>query len=140
MFWDSSAIVPLLVAEARTSQVLAILASDPAPTLWWTSPVECCSAIYRRHRERPIPSPILRQALARLDGLMEDAAVVAPSEPVRRRARRLLATHALRAPDALQLAAALVWCDEQPMNESFVCLDGRLSESALAEGFAVLPE
>ena len=120
--------------------LLALLASDSAPTIWWGSPVECCSAFYRRHRDRPLPSPVVRQALARLDALVEDASVVAPTEPVRRRARRLLATHPLRALDAFQLAAALVWCQEQPAGESFVCLDSRLGESALAEGFHVLPE
>ena len=40
---------------------------------------------------------------------------------VRRRAGRLVAAHPLRAADALQLAAALVWCEEQPAGEAFVC-------------------
>ena len=64
---------------------------------------------------------------------------IAPSNRVRERAGRLLATHPLRAADALQLAAALVWCDEAPQGETFVCLDERLSAAARREGFAVLP-
>lgn len=65
--------------------------------------------------------------------------IVAPTAPLRDRAGRLLAAHPLRTADALQLAAALAWCDDVPRGESFVCLDERLREAARREGFAVLP-
>jgi hypothetical protein len=39
----------------------------------------------------------------------------------------------------LQLAAALVWCEEQPHGEAFVTLDDRLREAATREGFSVHP-
>jgi uncharacterized protein len=64
---------------------------------------------------------------------------VTPSEDVRERAERLLGVHALRAADALQLAAALIWARERPARLEFVCLDGRLRGIAWREGFAVLP-
>jgi uncharacterized protein len=51
----------------------------------------------------------------------------------------VLATHALRAAEALQVAAALTWCDESPRGERFVCLDERLKQAARREGFDVLP-
>jgi hypothetical protein len=51
----------------------------------------------------------------------------------------VLASHPLRGADALQLAAALVWCDEAPQGDTFVCLDERLKEAARREGFGVLP-
>ena len=54
------------------------------------------------------------EALHRLRGLFEDADVVAPTTRVRGRAEPLLTAHALRAGDALPLAAALVWCEESP--------------------------
>jgi hypothetical protein len=44
-----------------------------------------------------------------------------------------------RAADTLQLAASLVWCRERPVGRSFVCLDARLREAAVREGFSVLP-
>lgn len=47
--------------------------------------------------------------------------------------------HALRSADALQLAAALVACDERPRGETFVSLDERLRNAAQREGFTVLP-
>lgn len=44
-----------------------------------------------------------------------------------------------RAADALQLAAALIACDEQPSLPPFVALDHRLADAARREGFRVLP-
>jgi hypothetical protein len=52
----------------------------------------------------------------------------------------VLAAHPLRAADALQLAAALVWTGEAAAGEAFVCLDERLRDAARREGFEVLPE
>lgn len=140
MFWDSSAVVPLLVAEDRSAEMAALLRSDRSPALWWGSPVECESALHRRRREDAVSPQALATALARLEDLGEDADVVAPTSQVRRKAGRLLALHPLRAADALQLAAALVWADDTPAGQAFVCLDERLREAAQAEGFDVLPE
>jgi len=139
MFWDSSAIVPLLVPEARSVALAALLRSEPEVVLWWASPVECQSALHRQRREGALPVALLDGALVRLRGLIEDADFVAPTRRVRERAGRLLAAHPLRAGDALQLAAALVWCDEAPHGTGFVCLDERLRGPAHLEGFNVLP-
>lgn len=139
MFWDSSGIVPMLVPEARSAAMVALLEAEPVLVAWWATPVECQSAVYRRQREGGVPRAIGEQALQRLRGLVEDADFVAPSSRLRDRAGRLLASHPLRAADALQLAAALVWCDDRPEGEPFVCLDERLRDAALREGFALLP-
>ena len=47
--------------------------------------------------------------------------------------------HRLRAMDALQLAAALVACGNDPTTLPFVTLDRDLITAARAEGFTVLP-
>jgi len=75
----------------------------------------------------------------RLRALVELADTVAPTDELRRRAARLVAVHPLRAADALQLAAALLWCEEQPHTEGFVSLDDRLRDAARNEGFDVKP-
>ena len=139
MFWDSSAVVPLLLAESRSEQLAQSLAAERELTLWWGTPIECLSAIYRRHLEAPMPTAAMNTVVERLRAVVEDADTVAPSDDVRRRAGRLVASHPLRAGDALQLAAALIWCEEQPTGEGFVCLDERLCEAARREGFTVLP-
>ena len=45
--------------------------------------------------------------------------------------------HPLRAADALQLAAAVIWSRRQPRRRAFVCLDGRLADAAGKEEFSV---
>jgi predicted nucleic acid-binding protein len=138
MFWDSSALVPLLVSEGRSSELVALLRSDPAPAVWWATPVECQSALQRRRRENTLEAPTLARALERLRQLAEDVDVVAPTVALREAAGRALAAHPLRAADALQLAAALVWSGEAS-GEPFVCLDDRLRDAASREGFTVMP-
>ena len=139
MFWDSSALVPLLLPEARSEVLTRLLAADTEPVIWWGTPLECQSAIQRRHRERPLPQVELTVASDRLRLIVQHADSIAPSDDIRRRAARLLSFHPLRAADALQLAAALIWCEEQPHGETFVSLDDRLRDAALREGFAVQP-
>lgn len=58
--------------------------------------------------------------------------------PVRGRAERLLAAHALTAADACQLAAALVLADDRPKRRALVCRDARLADAAEVEGFSVV--
>jgi predicted nucleic acid-binding protein len=140
MFWDSSAIVPLLVTEARSQAMERLLAGDDGPVIWWATPIECQSALRRRHREAPWPPAQLAAATERLRLVVQHVDTVAPTDELRSRAGRLLASHPLRAWDALQLAAALLWCEEQPQGEGFVTLDGRLAEAAANEGFTSYPQ
>lgn len=139
MFRDLSAVVPLLLPESRTTEVVSLLRADREPVLWWASPVECQSALHRRHREGALSASRLAEAIARLRSLTEDVDFIAPTSRVRDRAGRALAAHAIRAAGALQLAAALVWTDEVPREATFVCLDARLREAARREGFTVAP-
>ena len=139
MFWDSSALVPLLLPEGRSEALTRLLASDNEPVLWWGTPLECQSALQRRHRERSLTPAEQTAAADRLRLIVQHADTIAPTDDLRRRAARLLAFHPFRAADSLQLAAALVWCEEQPHGEGFVSLDDRLREAALREGFTVHP-
>ena len=139
MFWDSSALVPLLLSQPRSAELIALLRSDKTPAMWWGSPVECQSALRRRRREKALAPSALAAAVVRLERLAQDVDVVAPTARVRDTAGRALAAHPLRAADALQLAAALVWSANEAGYEGFVCLDDRLRDAALREGFKVLP-
>ena len=139
MFWDSSAIVPLLVAGPRSSEMTAVLREGELPAVWWATVVECQSALQRRNREMPFPTGVLESALRRLERYVIDWDTVPPTGEVRRRAGRLLAVHPLRAADALQLGAALVFAEAEP-NVGFVCLDDRLRTAASKESFRILPD
>ena len=139
MFWDSSAVVPLIVPAARSALLTEHLAADGGVTVWRGTPVECAAALYRSHREESIGQAALDAALVRLHAFTEDADTVAPSEFVRRRASELASTYSLRAAGAFQLAAALAWSEGRPRGERLLSLDDRLGEAARREGFTVLP-
>ena len=90
-------------------------------------------------REGLLPKGMLASALDSLDAVLMDMDVVVPTEPVRQRAYRAHSVHALRAADALQLAAALAWCEDKPAGERLVTLDERLRTAAKREGFLTVP-
>jgi uncharacterized protein len=136
-FWDSSAIVPLLVPQAATAAAEGFLKADPDIILWWASQVECTSALARLAREGRIDDGDVDMALARLDRLVEAAVEVDPVASIRDVACRLLRVHALRASDALQLAAALEVRGPSARKTDFVCFDARLATAARREGLQV---
>lgn len=138
-FWDASAIVPLLLTEARREKLLELVQADPAMLVWWGTPVECASAIARRERDGALDLADATGALSRLRSLSKSWSEVVASDSVRAVALRLLRTHPLRAADSLQLAAAIVAAEGDPASLPIVCLDERLREAADREGFATLP-
>ena len=44
-FWDSSAVMPLLVEERASARFARIHAADPEIVVWWATEVECVSAL-----------------------------------------------------------------------------------------------
>jgi hypothetical protein len=137
-FWDASAIVPLLVSEPATKQMQALAGKDPAMLVWWASDVACASAIARLERDGVLAEPGVTQAFDRLKQLAAAWHEVDPSDPVRETAVRFLRVHPLRAPDALQLAAAFVAAERRPSSLEIVTLDDRLAGAARKEGFEVI--
>lgn len=138
-FWDSSALVGLLIAEENTAALRQIRDGDPDHTVWCLTSVEIASAVARRVREG---LGAARESSFRSEwkGLSDYWREISAIDHVRSRALRLLNTHALREGDALQLGAALVACEDRPEDLPFVCLDDRLRDAARREGFPVLPE
>ena len=139
-YWDASAIIPLLVAERRTSEHLALREEDPDLIVWWGTRVECVSALARLDREGYLDALRLRNALRALDELAAEWDEIQPVESIRVSAEALLLRHPLRAADALQLAAALVATGAELTAVPFVCADDRLRLAAIREGLDVLPE
>ena len=136
-FWDASAIVPLLVLERQTAQIQLLARQDPDLLVWWASAVECVSALARREREGAFDARAMALALQRLQRLAAAWHEVDPSDLIRETASRFLRVHALRATDALQLAAAFVAAERRPASLEVVTLDERLASAARKEGFAV---
>ncbi|WP_018291206.1 type II toxin-antitoxin system VapC family toxin [Verrucomicrobium sp. 3C] len=134
-FWDSSAIVPLLVAEPATAQMQALARQDPDLLVWWASQTECASALARLERSGALSQEGVEEALRRLTDLAQGWHEIEPCEIVREAAARFLRVHPLRAADALQLAAAFVAAEGRPRSLPLVALDDRLLEAARKEGF-----
>lgn len=91
-----------------------------------------------QRRER-VSHADVQKARTLIDHLRTRAVEVQPTEAVRARALRILSVHTLRAASALELAAALIWCQERTHGASFVSLDEPLRLAAALEGFRVLP-
>jgi predicted nucleic acid-binding protein len=138
-YWDASALAPLCVAEPNSRTLQELARSDGIVT-WAGSVVEVASAIERRARERALSAPQRADAHSALRDLALSWIEITAFAPVRERALRLLATHPLRAADAMQLGAALVAASDRAEGRDFVCCDERLREAATREGFRVRPQ
>jgi uncharacterized protein len=136
-FWDSSALIPLLVEEEATVPLRDLYLKEPGTIVWWGTPVECASAVSRLEREERLSPTAATEVLERLDALARSWHRVEPVEAILETARRLLRVHPLRAAGSLQLAAAFLASEGRPSTLELVCLDDRLSVAAQREGFVV---
>ena len=138
-FWDSSALVPLCCQQPASQPLRRLWRQMSRVTGWWGAPVEISSAFARLVREGDITAKEYRAALARLTAMRTGWREAMPSDRLRDIAETLPEMYGLRAMDAMQLAAALVWCLEKPNGRLFVCGDVRLREAAEKAGFTVIP-
>ncbi len=108
-YWDTSALVPLLLDQDASAEVRALLSSDAGIVAWWGTAVECASAAAGLRREERLTVEEEGRVLALLKALRSSWVEVLPSSQLRVEAMRLLRVHPLKAADALQLASARVW-------------------------------
>ncbi len=66
-FWDSSALVPLHVDQAQTSEIRALYRQDRDILAWTLSDVEMRSALCRLARESVLEPDQLQEAIARIE-------------------------------------------------------------------------
>ena len=137
-FWDASAIVPLCIQEDFSTPARQTLRHYPKPIVSWGTLVEARSAFARAYRNGVLTQAHKLRAQNQLERVSQGWQEVPPTDRLRVLAVTLLDTHPLRAGDALQLAAALVWCDEKPRRRIFVCFDDRLAIVAEEVGFTVI--
>ncbi len=137
-FWDSSAVVPLLVEEPITRALASRYSRDPTIVAWWATEVECASAIARLERDGDLSMADANKALERLKQLAQSWHEIQPADEIRESAKRFLRVHSLRSADALQLAAAFVAAEHRPPTLEMVCLDDRLALAAAKEGFRLV--
>ena len=138
-FWDSSALVPLLVHEKESELCAGAYSTDREILIWTLTKVEVFSALCRRMRDGTLDDQTFETARNRMNDLFEAVYEVAAVDRVKERALRLLRVHPIRAADALQLAAVLIATQEKVDRLPVMCLDDRLTEAAKLEGFEVNP-
>ena len=138
-FWDSSALLPLIIQEKNSESILDLHSKSEAILIWTLTPVEIVSALSRLERMGDLSEKSFNQALEAWNVLKEGLYVVREIEEVKQRAIRLLRTHPLKAADSMQLAAALIAFADHPQGKGFVTLDTQLAKAASKEGFEVLP-
>jgi predicted nucleic acid-binding protein len=136
-FWDSSAVVPLLVQQAQSDLATRWLEQDGQVATWTLTPVEVASALWRLVRDGELAEATALEADQRAQEFSAAAHTVVDVEAVKLAARRLLRVHPLRAADAAQLGAALLWAGGRPHDRVVHTFDERLARAARREGFVV---
>jgi predicted nucleic acid-binding protein len=138
-FWDTSALVPLMVDEPATPTVRRLLADDHDVIVWMLTSIELLSTLGRLGRAAPDLMDVLPGVRLDVMDLFRRWAAVTHVAGVQRRAERLVGVHPLTAADAMQLGAALLASGDRPETLDFVTLDQPLGRCAQLEGFRVLP-
>jgi predicted nucleic acid-binding protein len=137
-FWDTSALVPLLVDEETTTEVRQLFVRDPDVVIWLLTSVELLSAIGRLGRRAAGIDDLVPALRSEAVELVSRCVVVSEVDGVRRRAERLVGVHPIAAADAMQIGAALVACEDRPERLEIVTLDAQLARCAQLEGFRVI--
>lgn len=137
-FWDTSALIPLIVSERGTRRAERWLRDDPDVVVWTLTRVELLSALARRRREEPQSARRLLSARREILTAWDRWSEVTAVERVRPHAERVVESHAIKAADALQIAAALVAAEDNPASLTFVTFDTNQAVAAEREGFHVL--
>lgn len=137
-FWDSSALVPLVIAEETSEPLQALFQDDQGVTVWWGTEVECGSAVARLERMGKLTPAEVSDVFEQIQEIAKVWHVIDPVETIRVSAKRFLRVHDLRASDALQLAAAFLAAEGRPASLEVVCLDDRLVTASRREGFKVI--
>jgi len=135
-FWDSGALIPLCVQQLQTPRSEALFANHGV-TVWWSTQVEIISGLTRLLRMREIDGTEFVDGKQVAQAMAMTWIAIKPSANIEREARALLEQYPLRSADALQLAAALEWCEGRPKGPVFLSFDQRLSEAAGLAGFTL---
>ena len=136
-FFDSSAIIPVLLQQPFSARARQLLRKYQKPVLAWTTPIEVQSALSRLYREGYLNDKGYHTSMDRFLHIEDNRLEVLPTEKLRGLAREVLRNYDLRAADAIQLASALLWCNEKPKGKPFLTFDARLADAAAKAGFVV---
>jgi len=119
--------------------MLELLREDPTVLVWTMTPIECLSAICATGRQATTPTQVkTAEVMKRLKQLQDSWIEIHQVAWVKKRAERLLSVHGMSTAAALQLAAALIACEDRPDELPIVTFDPELARCASREGFHVV--
>jgi hypothetical protein len=130
-FLDASALAKRYLLEAGTDRVRQLFRRNADIAVSRLSEVEVTSALVRRANAGDIDPDDMEAHLRALADDLASCDVVEIRRPVVTKAKELVQAHALRAYDAMQLAAALRVKGSTAL--TFMCADGELCDAAAAE-------
>lgn len=136
-FWDTSALLFLCTNQPSNSDV-EVLFQRFEIVAWWATPVEARSSLARLVRMLELDEAERNKAINRLEDLRLDWREIDPTESLRHFAEGLPDRFALRAGDALQLAAAYTWAMQRPAGRPFITGDKKLLDAAEQLGFRTI--
>lgn len=136
-FWDTSGLVPLCISESRSQSARRLWRLFDRSYVWRETTVEIESTFARLDREAKLSEDDYLFGVKQLAKLEARWFVVETTPRSIELARDFPRQYGLRALDSLQLAAALVSCNEHPKNINLVSADIRLRKAAKAVGFSV---
>ena len=132
LYLDTSALVKVYVEEDGSEAVAVALEGAEAACTVRISYTEARAAFARHRREGALTPADLRRVVRALDEDWPTFQVVEASDGLVRRAGALAERHALRAHDAIQLAAALE-LRRGGVSPEFACFDVALLRAARRE-------
>lgn len=100
-------------------------------------PIEVQSALSRLYREGYLNDKGYQAAIGRFSSIENNKLEVLPTAKLRELAKEILQRYDLHAADSIQLASALLWCNEKSKGKPFITFDARLADAAAKAGFAV---
>jgi predicted nucleic acid-binding protein len=137
-YWDTSALVKLLVREADTDRAIRLVTTNVAHKSLAIWRVEAESALARKLRSREMTGEEAGAARVEIRRLFHHIESVPLSDSCVNLASVYPGKYGLRSLDSLHLAAAVVCAGEEEGDFSFIVADSRLVSAARREGLVVV--
>jgi predicted nucleic acid-binding protein len=138
LFCDTSALVKLYIAESGTDAVEAQVDASEFVSFCRITWAECASALARRARETPKDADAITRARRRFESEWSTCLVLEVTQELVELAGDYSEAFALRAYDAVQLAAVQLLHREFPGEVRFACFDTRLHKASRILGIDVM--
>jgi predicted nucleic acid-binding protein len=136
---DTSALVKLYVDEEGSPMVRQWVEDADTVATSILAFVEARAAFARRHREKSISSKVHARLIRDFAVDWDRYLVLEATQTLIIRAARLTETHALRAYDAIHLAAAIMLRERLAETVTFISWDARLVLAARKQGLDAVP-